>query len=137
MTSDKRQRRAIHGDNSTPVDATLERSIESVVQAVDDYLAKPGDAQREELVSQLTALDDQLSRSDAYESNILGSGVFGIGSKGAVIGETSAEPLVQVVPTDEFTAQIALVKAAKLEITAGSPLTMDDLRAARQALPVH
>ena len=133
MTRNKNEGRS-DGTNETSVDATLELDIRQVEQAVDEYLSNPGVVQREELVSQLAALDDQLSKSDFYESSIFGSGIFGLGSRGMVIGETSGEPFVEEVQTAEFRAQIALVKAAKLEIEAPTPKTMDDLRASSQDL---
>lgn len=122
------------GPDETPVDATLEVDLRAVEQAVDEYLASPGARQREELVAQLTALDDQIAKSDAYESSFVGSGILGLASKGSVIGETSGEPFVEAVAAAEFRAQIALVKAAKLEIEAPTPATMDDLRAASEGV---
>ncbi len=134
MTAADRGARDGDGSGESPIDATLEEDLRQVEQAVDAYLASPGDAQRDELVTVLTALDDQLSKSDAYESSILGSGVLGMASKGTVIGETSDLPFVEEVATATFRAQIALVRAAKLEVEAPTPATIDDLRAASQLL---
>jgi len=134
MKRNKRAGPLPDGSSEAPVDATLEMDIRHVEQAVDEYLSSPGDVQREELVAQLAALDDQISKSDFYESSIFGSGILGLASKGTVIGETSGEPFVEEVPTAEFRAQIALVRAAKLEVEAPTPETMEVLRAARQDL---
>jgi len=134
VTRDKRAGRIQGEPKESPVDATLETDIRQVVQAVDDYLSSPSDAQREELVAQLTALDDQIAKSDLYESSVFGSGILGLASKGTVIGETSGEPFVEEVPSAEFRAQIALVRAAKSEMAAPTSQTMDVLMAARQDL---
>jgi hypothetical protein len=99
-------------DDEVPVDATLEMDVSLVAQAVDEYLSSSGEAQRQELIAQLTALDAQISKSDFYEGSILGSGIFGYAFKGAVVGETSSHPFVEDITGAKLRAQIALVKAA-------------------------
>ena len=137
MTTDKRDGQIPDDSSESPVDATLELDLTQVEQAVEQYLASPGDVQRKELVAQLTALDDQIAKSDAYESSVFGSGIFGHASKGLIIGETSDLPFVDEVATAVFQAQVALVRAAKLEIEEPTPKTMDDLGAAFQTLKRH
>ena len=117
------------------MDATLELDLARVQAAVDEYLSTPREVQRAALTAELTTLDDQLSKSDAYEGSL--SGIFGFGSKGSVIGETTELPFVEEVATAEFHAQVELVRAAKLEIEAPTSTTMDALRAASQNLKSH
>jgi len=121
------------GSAELEVDATLALDLSLVEGAVDAYLATPVDATRDELIAQLAALDDQTAASDAFESSVAGSAVFGFSSKGSVIGETRSVPLVEDIPSDQFELQVALVRAAKREVVASTPQSMEDLRAARKA----
>ena len=51
-----------------------------------------------------------------------------------MIGETSSASAAEEVPEAVLRAQTVLIKAAKSEVTAPSPGTLADLRAANQAL---
>jgi len=115
------------------VDATLALDLSMVEGAVDAYLATPDDVTRDGLIAQLAALDEQTAASDAFEISVADSAMFGFSSKGSVIGETRSVPLVEVIPSDRFELQVALVRAAKREVAAPTPQSMDALRAARAA----
>ena len=117
-----------------PVDATLEGDIEAVEQAVADYLGGPTDASRARLLAALERLDDRTEQSDGYENSVIGSGAIGFAAKGGVLGETSADPVVEQVAPDELQAQVALVRAAKDEIRGASPAHFASLQAAHTAL---
>ena len=67
-------------------------------------------------------------------ARIAGSAAFGYASKGSVIGETSSASAAEEVPEEELVAQTVLIKAAKREVTAPTPETLVELRAASQAL---
>jgi hypothetical protein len=121
-------------EEDIPVDATLEGDIGGVEQAVARYLADHADASRAALLAALERLDDRTDQSDQYQNSVIGSAAIGFAAKGEVLGETSLDPLVDQVPSDELKAQIALVRAAKDEIRGPSPATFASLQAASAAL---
>jgi hypothetical protein len=82
----------------------------------------------------LEHLDHQIDASDWYEGSIARSGAWGYPGKGSVIGETGDVPIVEEVPGGEFQAQIALIKAAKREISNPNAASLAILRAANEAL---
>ncbi len=94
------------------VDATLERSLATVEEAIRSFLDDPIDGRRKGLVA-LEELDLQTHASVAFGENVIGSGAVGNSTKFSVIGETSANPIAEAVPATDFQAQIALVRAAK------------------------
>jgi hypothetical protein len=121
-------------EEDIPVDATLEGDIGGVEQAVTRYLADHADASRAALLAALERLDDRTDQSDQYQNSVIGSAAIGFAAKGEVLGETSLDPVVDQVPSDELKAQIALVRAAKDEIRGPSPATFASLQAASAAL---
>jgi hypothetical protein len=130
-----RQKKDTHGEEArVPVNAVLEGNIGRVEQVVADYLADPTARTLHSLVAALKELDDQTDQSDAYESSVIGSAALGYASKGEVIGETGLESVVDEVPSAEFNAQFALVKAAKDEVRDPGPETFASLRSASAAL---
>jgi len=116
-----------------PVDVILERLIGEVEQAVDAYLQNPTKAPRRELLVALEKLDDQIGLADAYQDRT--SVYTRLGSAGnlPVLGETSNNPIAQEVGSLDLQAQMALVKAAKTEVTVPSATTLEALRTARKA----
>jgi hypothetical protein len=121
-------------EEGIPVDATLEGDIDEVEQAVARYLGDATDASRAALLAALERLDDRTDQSDQYQNSVIGSAAIGFAAKGEVLGETSLDPVVDQVPSDELRAQVALVRAAKDEIRGPSPATFASLQAASAAL---
>ena len=130
----RRQNHQSEGDREVTVDAILEADLSDAEDAIDAYLKDPSATRRQALLASLQLLDQQIELSDDYESRIAGSAAFGYASKGSVIGETSHASAAQEVPEAELVAQTVLIKAAKREVTAPTPETLVDLRAARQVL---
>jgi hypothetical protein len=128
-------RRQQQGDENEEiaVDATLESDLASVEQWIDVYLKDPSVDSRKKLLGVLERLDNQIDLSDAYENSAIGSAAFGYSSKGSVIGETSSASAAEDIPESVLRAQTILIKAAKREVTAPTPETLADLRAASQA----
>jgi hypothetical protein len=128
-------RREQQGDENEEiaVDATLESDLASVEQWIDVYLKDPSVDSRKTLLGVLERLDNQIDLSDAYENSAIGSAAFGYSSKGSVIGETSSASAAEDIPESVLRAQTILIKAAKREVTAPTPETLADLRAASQA----
>ncbi|HEY6472724.1 MAG TPA: hypothetical protein VIY26_07520 [Acidimicrobiales bacterium] len=121
-------------EEDIPVDATLEGDIDDVEQAVAGYLGDATDASRAALLAALERLDDRTDQSDRYQNSVIGSAAIGFAAKGEVLGETSLDPVVDQVPSDELKAQVALVRAAKDEIRGPTPATFASLQDARAAL---
>lgn len=121
-------------EDEIPVDATLEGDIDNVEHAVARYLTDPSDAPRAALLTALEQLDDRTDQSDGYQNSVIGSGAIGFAGKGEVLGETTVDPVVDQVPSDELKAQVALVRAAKNEIRGPTPATFGSLQAASAAL---
>lgn len=123
-----------HHEEDVAVDATLELDLGSVEEAIEAYLQDPSDERRKALLAVLERLDQHLHDSDAYESSTITSGALGYADKGAVLGETTNASAAEEVPESVFQAQIALIKAAKREVSGATPETLADLRTAHQAL---
>ena len=113
------------------VDLTLERDISTVVQAVDAYLQNTNEGLRKDLLTALEHLDDQTDRADAYQGR---PQLYPADSGSAVVGATSDNSMPEELPSTEFQAQVALVRAAKNAVTRLTPDTLADLRAANDAL---
>jgi hypothetical protein len=127
-------RRKASEEEMIAMDAALEADLTRVERSIAAYLQDPSDARRQSLSVVLEELDDQTAQSDAYEDSIVGSGAWGYASKGEVLGETSASPVVEEVPNALLGAQVALVKAAKREVRGPTPETLAVLRSASAAL---
>jgi hypothetical protein len=123
-----------HGSNETPVDATLAQALNVVEHAVAAYLADSASPERDALHAAIQAIDVLSARSDAYENSLVNSPIWGFSGKGAVLGETSAHPLVELVPATELAAQAALVKAARAELAAPTLTNLQALADAASAL---
>jgi len=121
-------------DEEVSVDATLELDLGTVEQSIEAYLKDPSVGSRNDLLTALERLDQQIDRSDAYESSIIGSAAFGFSTKGSVIGETSNASPAEDIPESVLRAQTVLIKAARREVMAPTPDTFADLRAAHQDL---
>ena len=130
----RRKKQADGGEERVQVDAALESDVTRVEQSVAEYLTDPTDASRRSLLTALQTLDEQTDRSDAYEGSVIGSGAVGYASKGEVIGETSIDPVVDEIPSQELHAQIALVQAAKNEVRGPTTETFAALQSAHTAL---
>jgi hypothetical protein len=122
------------GDREVTVDATLEADLGVAEVAIEAYLEDPSATRSAALLAALQLLDQHIELSDDYEGGIAGSAALGYSSKGSVIGETSSVSAAEEVPEAELVAQTVLIKAAKREVTAATPETLVDLRAASQAL---
>lgn len=110
-------RRARNGllsqDQVMAVDVQLEDHIREIEGLVGDYLRSPQDeAARQTLLAELEKFDDQTARSDAY-SNFRSVLVRYQVPRSPLIGATSDTSIGEDVPSAEFKAQVALVKAAK------------------------
>jgi hypothetical protein len=121
-------------DREVAVDVTLEQDLRAAEESIDAYLGEPSAERRHQLLAVLQQLDQQIDLSDDYQRGIIGSAAVGYASKGSVFGETSSASAAEEVPQAELVAQIALIKAAKREVTTPTPATLADLRAANQAL---
>ena len=121
-------------DVRVEVDLDLERVIAEVRHTVGGYLDDPGEAPRGALRAALDRLDRQTAASDAYQASIVDSGVFGVTSKGSVIGETSSNPMTEELPATVLDAQVALVRAAKDALATPGPASSAALREAVVAL---
>ena len=121
-------------DDEVSVDATLELELDTVEQSTEAYLKDPSVDLRNELLTALGRLDQQIDRSDAYEGSIIGSAALGFSAKGSVIGETSSASPAEDIPESILRAQTVLIRAAKREVMAPTADTLADLRAANQAL---
>jgi hypothetical protein len=111
------------------VDRVLETDICAVEQAVDNYLESSTDALGQDLMAALESLDDRLALCDAYHSRFRL-----LQTSSPVVGATSLNPIAEDIPSPEFQAQVALVKAAKQEVLRRTPETFADLRAAAEAV---
>jgi len=110
-------RRARNGplsqDQVMPVDVQLEDDIGKIEGLVGGYLRSPQDeVTRQALLAELDKLDDQTARADAY-GNFRSVLVRYQVPRSWVIGATSDTSTAEDVPSAEFRAQVALVKAAK------------------------
>ena len=110
-------RRARNGllsqDQVMAVDARLEDHIREIEGLVGGYLRSPQDeAARQALLAELDKLDDQTARADAY-GNFRSVLVRYQVPRSWVTGATSGTSTAEDVPSAEFKAQVALVKAAK------------------------
>ena len=94
-------------------------------------------ASRAALLAALERLDDRTDQSDQYQNSVIGSAAIGFAAKGEVLGETSLDPVVDQVPSDELKAQVALVRAAKDEIRGPTPATFASLQAAQSGARGH
>ena len=128
------RRKRHHDEEDVAVDATLELDLAAVEESIEAYLQDPSDERRTALLAVLERLYQHLDDSDAYESSTITSGALGYADKGAVLGETANASAAEEVPESVFQAQIALIKAAKREVSAPTPETLADLRTAHEAL---
>jgi hypothetical protein len=116
-------------DQEVDVDRVLETDICAVEQAVDNYLENSTDALGQDLMSALENLDDRLALCDAYHSRFRM-----LQTSSRVVGATSLSPIAEELPSPEFQAQVALVKAAKQEVLHRTTETLADLRTAADAV---
>lgn len=128
------QKRQSDHDDEVVVDAALELDLGTVEASIEAYLENPSATLRNELLAALENLDQQIDRSDAYGSSVVGSAAFGLSTKGSVIGETSSTSAAEEIPGAELRAQTVLIKAAKREVSSPTPQTLTELRVANQAL---
>ena len=109
----RRKRGGASQDEVLAVDAQLEDHIREIEDLVGGYLRSPQDqATRYALAAELDKLDDQTARADAY-SNFRSVLVRYQVPRSWLIGATSDTSIGEDVPSAEFKAQVALVKAAK------------------------
>ena len=109
----RRKRGGASQDEVLAVDAQLEDHIREIEDLVGGYLRSPQDqATRYALAAELDKLDDQTARADAY-GNFRSVLVRYQVPRSWLIGATSDTSIGEDVPSAEFKAQVALVKAAK------------------------
>ena len=109
----RRKRGGASQDQVMAVEVQLEDDIRKIEDLVSDYLRNPQDeATRQALVAELEKLDDQTASADAY-SNFRSVLVRYQVPRSWVIGATSDTSTAEDVPSAEFKAQVALVKAAR------------------------
>jgi hypothetical protein len=126
-----RSKRRPGHEEEIAVDVTLEEDVSAVVRSVDAFLKSPNESLRRDLLASLEELDAQIAQGDDYHSRL----VFPYASpESTVVGATSSGSIGEDMPSDEFQAQVALVKAAKSAVTGLTPDTLAGLRAAREAL---
>ncbi len=100
-------------DQVMAVDVQLEDHIRNIEGLVDGYLRTSRDeAMRQALVAELEKLDDQTARADAY-SDLKAVLVRYQVPRSLLIGATCDTSIREDVPSAEFKAQMALVKAAR------------------------
>jgi len=109
----RRKRGGARQDQVMAVDVQLEDHIRAIEDLVGGYLRNPQDqATLYALAAELDKLDDQTARADAY-SNFRSVLVRYQVPRSWLIGATSDTSIGEDVPSAEFKAQVALVKAAK------------------------
>jgi hypothetical protein len=116
------------------VDAALEELLDQVEAEAGAYATHPGVVERTTLRDLLTTLDEYVARGDAHRDGFFQSPALGFTTRGAVIGATSPEPVVEEVPVRVFQRQAELVVAAKREIQTPTHDTMDALRSTIELL---
>lgn len=126
-------------DRTIEIDEGLESRLVDVESAVVTYLVRITETSRDDLATVLRALDADTSASDAFRSHLNAvatlTGMAGLGTSSIqVIGQTSRFPVVNRVPLPVFQAQVALVRAAKSEISDPSPETHDHLESTNEQL---
>lgn len=126
-------------DRKVEIDEGLESRLVDVESAVVTYLVRITNESRDNLASMLQALDADTSASDAFRTHLNAvatlTGMAGLGTSSLdVIGQTSKFPIVNQVPLPVFQAQVALVRAAKSEISDSSPETLTALESANERL---
>jgi hypothetical protein len=127
--SDEEQSDEQQPQQEVDVDRVLETDICAVEQAVDNYLENSTDALGQDLMAALEYLDDRLALCDAYHARFRM-----LQTSSRVVGATSLNPIAEDIPSPEFQAQVALVKAAKQEVLRRTDETLSDLKAAASAL---
>jgi hypothetical protein len=85
-------------------------------------------------VASLGRLDEQIERSEAFDTNRSGAFTFGSAPSLAIVGDATDNPIVEQVVAAEFQAQVTLVRAAKDEVRDPSPGALEALRSASAAL---
>jgi hypothetical protein len=123
-----------HSDDGLTVDATFEECLHEIEAAAAAYLSRPLDDNRAALQTCLERLDEQIEQSEAFDANSRLTTAFGSVPRFAIVGDTTEHPVVEQVLAAEFTAQVALVRAAKDEVRDPSPRSLEALRSASAAL---
>ena len=131
----RRTRNGLHSqDQVMAVDVQLEDHIREIEALAGGYLRSPQDeATRQALLAGLEKFDDQTARSDAY-SNSGSVPVRYQVPRSWLIGATSDTSTGEDIPSAEFKAQVALVKAAKNAIRDTTAETQSALQRANDEL---
>jgi len=109
----RRKRGGASQDRVMAVDVQLEEHLRNIEGLVGGYLRSPRDeATRRALVAELEKLDDLTARADAY-SDFKAVLVRYQVPRSPLVGATCDTSTGEDVPSAEFTAQVALVKAAR------------------------
>jgi len=103
-------------DQVMAVDVQFEDRIREIEGLVGGYLRNPQDeSTRQALLAELEKLDDQTARADAYSNSRAVLVRYQV-PRSWVTGATSDASIAEDVPSAEFKAQVALVKAARSAI---------------------
>lgn len=130
----RRKRGGASHDQVMAVDVQLEDHIRKIESLVGGYMRSPQDeATRQALLAELEKLDDQTARADAY-SNFRSVLVRYQVPRSWVTGATSDTSTAEDVPSAEFIAQVALVKAARNAIRDTTAEAQSALRRANDEL---
>jgi len=111
------------GGAATPltVDVGLADALGAVEGPVVAYLDLPSGQSRQVLGMALDQLDEPTSQSDDFVSRNVSSVIRRTGLPTPVVGARSDHPMAEEVDRVEFPAQVAVVRGAKDELTAGDP----------------
>jgi len=109
----RRKRGGASHDQIMAVDVQLEDHIRNIEDLVGGYLRSSQDeGTRQALIAELERFDDHTARADAY-SNLRSVLMRYQVPRSWLIGASSDTSIGEDVPSAEFKAQVALVKAAK------------------------
>ncbi len=130
----RRKRGGASQDQVMAVDVQLEEHIRKIEGLVGGYLRSPQDeATRQALLAELEKFDDQTARADAY-SNFRSVLVRYQVPRSWLTGATSDTSIGEDVPSAEFKAQVALVKAARNAVRDTTARTQSALQRANDEL---
>lgn len=132
METTTEQPEPIGDDRCVQVDEGFEARLADVESAVVTYLVRISEDSRATLTAALEHVDAATAASDDFRSKQSSAtmlvGFAGLGTSPLdVIGQTNNFPVVNEVPLPVFKAQVTLVRAAKDEVQASTPHSLEAL----------
>jgi hypothetical protein len=115
------------GAGTTPVSVELEHAILEVEDAAARHVGGGPGTSPDELASMVQRLDELTIQGDYFKSRTVNQRGAGLTDAG-VLGATTPNSLAQLVPNQELSAQVAMVRAAKAYLAEPRPDTADGLR---------